>query len=40
MYERAQIVFCPYSYIVDQLIRQEKLEDKLNGAIIIFDEAQ
>ncbi|XP_013609912.1 PREDICTED: Fanconi anemia group J protein homolog [Brassica oleracea var. oleracea] len=39
MYERAQIVFCPYSYIVDQLIRQEKLEDKLNGAIIIFDEA-
>ncbi|CAH8357116.1 unnamed protein product [Eruca vesicaria subsp. sativa] len=38
MFEVAQIVFCPYSYIVDQLIR-EKLGEKVRGAIIIFDEA-
>ncbi|KAL0794182.1 hypothetical protein Bca101_065559 [Brassica carinata] len=39
MFEKAHIVFCPYSYIVDQLIRQEKLGSKVVGAIIIFDEA-
>ncbi|XP_056849683.1 uncharacterized protein LOC108825146 isoform X2 [Raphanus sativus] len=42
MFDKAQIVFCPYSYIVDQVIREsneKKLRNKLRGAIIIFDEA-
>lgn len=35
----AEIVFCPYSYIVDPIIR-EAVEADIKGSIIIFDEAQ
>ncbi|CAM6101394.1 unnamed protein product [Calypogeia fissa] len=34
----AEIVFCPYSYIVDPIIR-EAVEADIKGSIIIFDEA-
>jgi len=37
MLEVAQLVFCPYSYIIDPVIRGGV---NLQGAIIIFDEAQ
>ncbi|CAH8332947.1 unnamed protein product [Eruca vesicaria subsp. sativa] len=36
--ENAEIVFCPYSYIVNPVIRAG-VEVDLKGAIIIFDEA-
>ncbi|KAL1219740.1 Regulator of telomere elongation helicase 1 [Cardamine amara subsp. amara] len=36
--ENAQLVFCPYSYIVNPVIRAG-VEVDLKGAIIIFDEA-
>lgn len=39
MAENAQLVFCPYSYIVNPVIRAG-VEVDLKGAIIIFDEAQ
>jgi Fanconi anemia group J protein len=35
----AEIVFCPYSYIVDPIIRAA-VEADIRGSIIIFDEAQ
>ncbi|AEE30014.1 RAD3-like DNA-binding helicase protein [Arabidopsis thaliana] len=38
MAENAQLVFCPYSYIVNPVIRAG-VEVDLKGAIIIFDEA-
>jgi fanconi anemia group J protein len=36
--EQAELVFCPYNYIVDPFIRK-KVDIHLKGNIIIFDEA-
>jgi len=35
----ADIVFCPYSYILDPIIRSA-MEINLQGAIVVLDEAQ
>ncbi|KAL5984318.1 hypothetical protein ACLOJK_018422 [Asimina triloba] len=39
MATEAQLVFCPYSYIVNPIIRRA-MEVDLKGAIVILDEAQ
>lgn len=39
MAEDAQIVFCPYNYIVNPVIRRA-MEVDIKGAILILDEAQ
>ncbi|CAN1127669.1 Fanconi anemia group J protein homolog [Linum perenne] len=38
MTEAAQLVFCPYSYVINPVIRGA-MEVNINGAIIILDEA-
>lgn len=39
MAEDAQLVFCPYSYIINPVIRRA-MEVDIKGAIVILDEAQ
>jgi Fanconi anemia group J protein len=39
MATEADIVFCPYSYILDPIIRSA-MEVNIKGAIIVLDEAQ
>lgn len=39
MAEDAQLVFCPYSYIINPVIRGA-LEVDIKGAILVLDEAQ
>lgn len=39
MAEDAELVFCPYNYIVNPIIR-DAMEVDIRGSIIIFDEAQ
>lgn len=39
MADDAQLVFCPYSYIINPVIRGA-MEVDIKGAIIILDEAQ
>lgn len=39
MAEDAQLVFCPYNYIINPVIRGA-MEVDIKGAIVIFDEAQ
>lgn len=39
MSEEAQLVFCPYSYVINPIIRRA-MEVDLNGAVVILDEAQ
>ena len=39
MAEDAQLVFCPYSYLVNPVIRKA-MEVDIRGAILILDEAQ
>ncbi|CAO3697444.1 unnamed protein product [Rhizopus microsporus] len=38
MYEVAEVIFCPYNYILDPVIRQ-LMDINLEGSIIILDEA-
>ncbi|ACO67649.1 predicted protein, partial [Micromonas commoda] len=38
MYKEADIVFMPYNYVVDPAMR-DVLGDRLDGAIVLFDEA-
>ncbi|KAG2233499.1 hypothetical protein INT48_003370 [Thamnidium elegans] len=38
IYEGAEVIFCPYNYIIDPLIR-DILDIKLKGNIVILDEA-
>lgn len=35
----AHIIFCPYSYVLDPVVRRA-MDVDLTGAIVIFDEAQ
>jgi Fanconi anemia group J protein len=35
----AEIIFCPYNYLLDPIIR-DTLDINLDGAVVIFDEAQ
>lgn len=37
--ETAQIIFCPYNYVVDPMIRSAMQID-IKGSIVIMDEAQ
>lgn len=39
MAEDAQLVFCPYNYIINPIIRGA-MEVDIKGAIVILDEAQ
>lgn len=39
MAEDAELVFCPYNYIINPVIRRA-MEVDIEGAIIILDEAQ
>lgn len=39
MADDAQLVFCPYSYIINPVVRGA-MEVDIEGAIIILDEAQ
>lgn len=39
MADHAELVFCPYSYIIDPVVRRA-MEVDITGAIIILDEAQ
>lgn len=39
MADDAQLVFCPYSYVINPIIRGA-MEIDIKGAIIVFDEAQ
>lgn len=39
MADDAQLVFCPYSYIINPVIRGA-MDVDIKGAIVIFDEAQ
>ena len=39
MADNAQLVFCPYSYIINPIIRGA-MELDIEGAILILDEAQ
>lgn len=39
MSEEAQLVFCPYSYVINPIIRRA-MEVDLKGAVVILDEAQ
>lgn len=39
MADDAQLVFCPYSYIINPVIRGA-MEVDIKGAIVILDEAQ
>lgn len=39
MADDAQLVFCPYTYIVNPVIRGA-MDVDIKGAILIFDEAQ
>ena len=36
---RADLVFCPYSYLLDPVVRRS-VDLSLDGAVLIFDEAQ
>ena len=38
MYQQADIVFMPYNYVIDPAMR-DVLGDRLDGAVVIFDEA-
>jgi fanconi anemia group J protein len=38
IFASAELVFCPYNYIVDPAIRSSMQID-LTGAVVIFDEA-
>eukprot|EP00171_Calliarthron_tuberculosum_P011612 IDg11612t1 len=38
LYKQAQIIFCPYNYIVDKNVREAKGID-IKGDILVFDEA-
>lgn len=38
IFESAELVFCPYNYIVDPAIRSSMKID-ITGAVVIFDEA-
>ena len=37
--DNAHIVFCPYSYIVNPIVRRA-MEVDIKGAVLILDEAQ
>lgn len=39
MAANAQLVFCPYSYILDPVVRGA-MEVDITGSIIVLDEAQ
>lgn len=39
MSDDAQLVFCPYSYIINPVIRGA-MDVDIKGAIVILDEAQ
>lgn len=39
MVDDAELVFCPYSYIINPVVRRA-MEVNITGAIIILDEAQ
>lgn len=39
MADDAQLVFCPYNYIINPVIRGA-MEVDIKGAIVILDEAQ
>lgn len=39
MADDARLVFCPYSYIINPVIRGA-MDVDIKGAILIFDEAQ
>lgn len=39
MSDDAQLVFCPYSYIINPIIRGA-MDVDIRGAIVILDEAQ
>lgn len=39
MADDADLVFCPYSYIINPVVRKA-MDVDINGAIIILDEAQ
>jgi phosphate starvation-inducible protein PhoH len=39
MAEDAELIFCPYNYIIDPVIRSA-MGIKLKGAVVILDEAQ
>lgn len=39
MADNAQLVFCPYSYIINPIIRGA-MELDIEGAVLILDEAQ
>ena len=38
MYQQADIVFMPYNYVIDPAMR-DVLGDRLDGAVVLFDEA-
>ncbi|KAI8097765.1 uncharacterized protein BX664DRAFT_258614 [Halteromyces radiatus] len=38
LFENAEIIFCPYNYVIDPIIRRI-MDIKVEGNIIIFDEA-
>eukprot|EP00466_Bigelowiella_natans_P014652 jgi/Bigna1/67409/fgenesh1_pg.3_\ len=38
IFEHAELVFCPYNYLIDPLIR-DSMDLDLNDAVLIFDEA-
>lgn len=38
-FRRADIIFCPYNYLIDPVIRNS-MKISLKGAVVIFDEAQ
>lgn len=39
MAEEAQLVFCPYSYIINPTVRRA-MDIDIKGSIVILDEAQ
>lgn len=39
MAEEAQVVFCPYSYVINPVVRKA-MDVDIKGSILIIDEAQ
>lgn len=39
MAEEAQVVFCPYSYVINPVVRRA-MDVDIKGSILIIDEAQ